>query len=168
MTATPVHDQLVLWLDQNIAQVLSEIAPQLPALLRASDMHHWARHPRMELALQAFSATKKTWEDPVVSLQGPYRNEHRVIKGYIDLAVDVDLLELLEPGYHSQLVLAIEVKPRIESLGEVIRQIRMYQQFAPRHVFFVASPDQRYAALLREQGIGFIPLGPVQGGLLDA
>ena len=173
MTATPIHDQLVLWLDQNIAEVLPMVAEQIPALMadRGDRWYRPAHDPKLKECLARMSVTRKVWEQPVLDRPGPRQNRNVVIKGYIDLAVEVDLLKLVlvnDWRERDSLTLAFEIKPRIASLGELIRQIRMYQTFTGNYLFFVASPDQRYAALLREQGIGFIPLGPAQGGLLDA
>lgn len=55
----------------------------------------------------------------------------------------------------NQATVCFEVKTRIDSLGEVIRQIRMYQAHvgAP---FYVVCPDDRFRAALNEQKIGFI------------
>lgn len=49
-----------------------------------------------------------------------------------------------------------EVKPSIRSVGEVVRQIRMYQEFTKRGNWFVVSPDDRFASILQAQGIGFL------------
>jgi len=52
----------------------------------------------------------------------------------------------------------IEVKPRINSLGEILRQIRTYQQYSGR--WAVASPDRRFEQENVEQGIMFLPIPP--------
>ena len=49
-----------------------------------------------------------------------------------------------------------EVKPSIRSIGEVVRQIRMYQEFTKGTKWLVVSPDDRFANTLEEQGIGFL------------
>jgi hypothetical protein len=49
-----------------------------------------------------------------------------------------------------------EVKPAIPSLGEVIRQIRMYEQYEMGAEFYVVSPDARFKAALEAQKIGFL------------
>jgi hypothetical protein len=50
----------------------------------------------------------------------------------------------------------IEVKPEIRSLGEVIRQIRMYESHCPDAKFYICCPDPRFKPALESQGIGFI------------
>ena len=49
----------------------------------------------------------------------------------------------------------VEVKPAIRSLGEVIRQIRMYQAHCSGK-YYVCCPDDRFKSALASQGIGFI------------
>src|SRR5262245_64184354 len=53
----------------------------------------------------------------------------------------------------------IEVKSAIPSLGEVIRQIRVYQEHV-EYPFHVLCPDDRFAEPLRGQGIGFLTYAP--------
>jgi hypothetical protein len=48
-----------------------------------------------------------------------------------------------------------EIKPSIPSVGELIRQIRMYQQYKPGK-YIVVSPDDRFASVLSGQGIEFL------------
>lgn len=48
-----------------------------------------------------------------------------------------------------------EVKTKIQSLGELIRQIRFYEEYK-KGKYFVVSPESQYASLLNEQGIGFV------------
>jgi len=58
---------------------------------------------------------------------------------------------------------AFEVKTVIPSLGELIRQIKMYRAY-DKSKFFVVSPDDRFVKVLNEQGIGFLkyPEGTIQ------
>lgn len=49
----------------------------------------------------------------------------------------------------------IEAKSEIKSLGELIRQINVYRTYKKGN-YFIASPDNRYIDILKEQGIGFI------------
>lgn len=123
---------------------------------------------------------KKTWEYAVGSGQPP-----RVFTvGFIDMVVDYKkpkltikniewshrddkIVRILDgclpewdvstyyfPNYDDK-PLAFEVKPTIRSLGEVIRQIRMYEQHLQAK-YFIVSPDDRFAKMLNDQGIGFI------------
>lgn len=52
-------------------------------------------------------------------------------------------------------ILNFEAKSTIPSLGELIRQVRMYEEFV-KGKFYVVSPDTRFAKQITGQGIGFI------------
>lgn len=51
--------------------------------------------------------------------------------------------------------ICFEVKTSIPSLGELIRQIRMYQSYV-KDPFIVVSPEDRFAQQLSHQGIDFL------------
>jgi hypothetical protein len=53
-----------------------------------------------------------------------------------------------------------EVKTAIKSLGELIRQIRMYQEYVSSGIFVVVCPDDRYKEQLQRQGIAFVKYRP--------
>ena len=48
----------------------------------------------------------------------------------------------------------IEVKSVLPTLGELMRQLNLYRQAHPNVV--LVAPDERYAGLLREQGVLFV------------
>jgi hypothetical protein len=50
---------------------------------------------------------------------------------------------------------AFEVKTTIPSLGELLRQLKLYEQHFSGKIFVVA-PEARFAEKIREQGFGFI------------
>jgi hypothetical protein len=52
-----------------------------------------------------------------------------------------------------------EVKTTIPSLGELIRQIRMYQEYE-NGIWVVVSPDDTHSSRLEKQGIKFIKYEP--------
>ena len=52
-----------------------------------------------------------------------------------------------------------EVKTQIKSAGELIRQINYYKEYVRGH-YVVVSPEDKFARILKEQGIGFIPYEP--------
>lgn len=49
----------------------------------------------------------------------------------------------------------IEVKPKIKSFGETLRQLRTYQEYSDAKMF-IYSPDSHFKAAFESQGIGFI------------
>lgn len=52
--------------------------------------------------------------------------------------------------------ICVEVKTEIKSVGELIRQIRHYQEYIKDEDFYVLCPNNQYKDILREQGIGSI------------
>lgn len=50
----------------------------------------------------------------------------------------------------------IEVKPKIKSFGETLRQINTYKSFNPNAKYIIYSPDTRFKAAFESQGITFI------------
>lgn len=58
-------------------------------------------------------------------------------------------------------LIAFEIKIVIPSLGELVRQVRMYQTYLPRDTkFVVVSPDDKFASALKSQGIDFYKYNP--------
>jgi len=109
------------------------------------------------------------WEYPIVSKQYTI--------GFIDMFVRHSLPTLVADGIwglysteschlHGEYIpkwecqwrdkgkVAIEIKTAIPSLGELVRQIRMYKTYLDAE-FLVVCPDDRFAEPLRSQGIGF-------------
>ena len=164
----PKHDEMMLWLDAHALEVaqavlgeraqwseqrIAEINKRLKIDLAVSELP--ARNP---LDLEGTA-----WEIPVMS--GKY------IVGFIDLEIKcqydkIDTFNSDEciPGTHRCVVkwetfrtsisAFVEVKTSIPSLGELIRQIRMYQEYQ-KGTYVVVSPDARFANALRSQGIEF-------------
>lgn len=84
--------------------------------------------------------------------------------GFIDMKVSMQRNYVrMENGRWSELpclsieedVFLLEVKPTLPSVGELIRQIRMYQQYQ-EGTYIVVSPDDRFASILSGQGIEFL------------
>lgn len=99
---------------------------------------------------------EKVWESPILS--GKY------MVGFADMKVlvSVDYLSFKfdfgfpEWDVRSQVRnFLFEVKPTIPSVGELIRQIRMYQEYQGGK-YVVVSPDDRFVSVLADQGIKFL------------
>jgi hypothetical protein len=164
---TPKHDELMLWLDNWVDTVLSnrlrgtgrwgEILVQkspsnayefIPTAISAFDLADVPPYPEPII--------KKTWEHPIMS--------KAYIIGFCDMLVDVQPA-LERPKFyltdkffdtHGHTIRSyFEVKPTIPSLGEVIRQIRMYQEYT-NSPWSIVSPDDRFQRQLEAQGIGFV------------
>jgi|GEM_PF-1678164 len=107
-------------------------------------------------APHGFTVRRKKWEAAI-------RNRDYVV-GSIDFLVQINrpVLDIKvadgfpqwENGYGAVEVL-FEVKSQIKSLGELLRQIRFYQEYQ-RGIYVVVSPDDRFAGVLRDQGIRFV------------
>ena len=52
----------------------------------------------------------------------------------------------------------IEVKPRIQSFGELLRQIRTYETITGEDRWYVACPDTRFKDDLEDDGVKFIQI----------
>jgi hypothetical protein len=123
---------------------------------------------------------EKIWEAPVTQSGAKY------VIGFLDMVVLVENTELevaeLVSSYAGfeqirrplpkwtvtwpdtpQRGFGFEAKVAIPSLGELIRQLRLYQQYC-RYQLYVVSPDDRFAEQLLAQGFGFIkyPDGTIQ------
>jgi hypothetical protein len=118
---------------------------------------------------------EKQWEYPI-------RNDRGYEVGFIDLLVTYAcptiewrkpperhaVWEPWAPGWQTREILEaayFEVKPKIDSLGELFRQLNFYRPHLAAPALkivrrcpwiFVVSPDTRFADKIREQGYGFI------------
>lgn len=98
-----------------------------------------------------YTVDEVTWEMPVTSGDRNYRT----IVGYIDLYVRAYKKD--EEGYDKSYCFAFEVKSSISNVGEVIRQIRQYQVHSQIvNQFIIVCPDDKFAEVIRSQGIGFL------------
>lgn len=105
----------------------------------------------------------RTWEYPIKTVSG-------FVVGFVDMRVLVSYPHLAwEPEngvihwvwkwYPAIGQLLYEVKSAITSVGETIRQIRLYQT-AQQGDYFIVSPDARFASVLEGQGIHFVQVPP--------
>jgi hypothetical protein len=60
----------------------------------------------------------------------------------------------------------VEVKSELPTIGELMRQLNLYRQSCGQVI--VVAPDDRYTALLAEQGILFVKYDPTVHGLTRA
>jgi hypothetical protein len=79
--------------------------------------------------------------------QVPLAFEYAIMdKNYV-----VGFVDLFSPNFN----FGIEVKTEIPSIGDLLRQIHFYKQYQCTAAWIVISPDDRYAHLLKDQGIKF-------------
>ena len=111
---------------------------------------------------------RKVWELPISS-----DSSGKFIVGFIDMYVACKVPYLATNRYYDTahdagknfipkwiidyrpMNLYFEVKTKISSVGETIRQIRTYQQYA-KGQFILVSPDETYKKTFEEQGITFL------------
>ena len=164
---TPKHDEMMLWLDSNLLKIVGAMAGSWD---NGRDAARKEGCPE-ELLSEEHNRTldRRTWEYPIVDRK--YGGAKYVI-GFVDLWASCTAPELRrwESGeWHwgnPTKYFYFEVKSTIPSLGELIRQIRMYQEYIETHLsgaFYIVSPDARFKDALRSQGIGFVhyPSGEV-------
>lgn len=103
------------------------------------------------------SIHQKVWESPVVARNG-------FMVGFIDMKVTIEHNTVrvengrwceYQPFSTYEDVYLLEIKPMLQSVGELVRQIRMYQEYQ-QGTYIVVSPDDRFASILAGQGIEFI------------
>jgi hypothetical protein len=141
---TPAHDALMLWIDEYICEILVEVL-------------HLAEEPEI---------VKKEWERII-------KNKRGFTVGVADLCVRIRVNKPLRLPksvvvIKEESVIFVEAKPKIPSLGELIRQIHFSETgdlapFVTRPQvgdliwpkWLVVAPDDRFAKTLREQGILF-------------
>jgi len=206
---TSKHDEIILWVDANIEDILKEIInyeliwkidKELQAKIEAapiivsntksyytnrisrSSQYSVEQDKKKYTQLSSWKGlgdmppkpnlrvTKKRWEHPIVS------KEYTI--GFVDIyaVCEVPFLDIsglkysLEGldndsklpewyiGLH-QKEIAFEIKTSIPSLGELIRQIRMYQTYLPIP-YIIVSPEDKFAKHINNQGINFYKYDP--------
>ncbi len=164
---TSLHDCIMVWLDTEITS--GRVAPrriertwtaQEVEQARQTGYRHlldvpkdpWPNVPQ----LRVYSTV---WEHPIMTGRD-------FIVGFVDLIAyfDVPCLKIEQGKWgtgFTRETWAFEVKGTIESVGELIRQIRLYQSYNLdlRQRFakwVVVSPDTRFQSVLEGQGIAFL------------
>lgn len=172
--SSPKHDKLIIWLDQEMTTIVDRILKRPTRKYYSTSYSRYSAIPSDKLSKYDMTGIenypdrnneriqiKKTWESPI--LNGSYTI------GFCDMHVEVtavwedkdivfdyqDKIEKAE-NFHFEQDLYFEVKPTIPSLGELIRQIRMYESYTEGGQWFVVSPDTRFRTLIEKQNIKFI------------
>lgn len=99
---------------------------------------------------------KKLWEMPILDKNytiGFIDMGVLLYKPSLDYHVTESVLQVSPENHWVEERLYFEVKPTIPSVGELIRQVRMYQSYAVNGKWFIVSPDDRWGETLLNQGI---------------
>jgi hypothetical protein len=157
-------DEMISFLKKNIDKNDNHL--KLEYLLKFKEIKELPKKPSVKIQ-------NKIWEYPIIS----DRNNFTI--GFIDMYVYYKLPKLIIGGVkykdtyggsissiddikiplnweinYTNNKLCFEVKTKIDSLGELIRQIRHYQTYKKSY-YIVICPDDKYKDTLREQNIGF-------------
>ena len=199
---TNAHDDIMIWLDNNIFDILVPKINYNPLWEEKDIKYHYGRRvdyiientpientpydfvkddvidcaKNMGLIKSIRPKIKfyNEWEYPITSQNNHGGNKYTV--GFIDMVtyykksyLFVGLEEKEEKitfipdsikiGWDKSEYYYFEVKSHIKSLGELIRQIRFYQEYINYYHkgnWFIVSPDNKFEKQLKSQGIGFI------------
>lgn len=123
----PMHDDIIMWVVENERKL--SFKAQIPK--------DW--DPRGDVI-----RTKAEWEVPI------YNGSFCV--GFIDLKIEQ---EITQDSYQSYRDIFFEAKTKIESLGELFRQLNMYKRYVHGPIV-VVCPDDKHRKTVESQGFGFV------------
>jgi hypothetical protein len=176
---SPQHDRIMLWLDGHAEELVREYfamprewpEERIAEVRAQADAFVKKRFSALgwqglgEPPARKFQIASKTWEKTIVARNGftvGFADMEVVVRFSSDLSFSCSeeptlrTLPRIEWSVEiNQEHVIFEAKTSIGSVGEVIRQIRLYQQHQPGH-YVLVSPDDRFADLLRSQDIQFV------------
>lgn len=174
---TPKHDEIMIWLDENLNDLMPLLSTLWSKLERNSDkwiqgeIEHLRRgdfngikkdvEVKVNEPLSPSGATvlRKEWEFPIM--------DRTYVIGFIDMLVTTEfngwMLQAHVPSPYvrrekNMQQLAFEVKTTIPSLGELLRQINHYRAYFDEvsTEFVVVSPDTRWKEMLERNSVYFL------------
>lgn len=176
--STPEHDAMVFWTKAYLKDYFRREADKECMGCEFKDkldkaQAHWPEDKSIhsELANKAHSLLGEIKDFCHIRLEHPILNKNRFILGYADImAVGKRIVveysptgqygKKLRPGIYlwDRSPVYVEVKPKIYSFGELIRQVRTYQTVTGMNQWYIASPDRRFEQALKDEGIEFIQI----------
>jgi hypothetical protein len=131
--STPVHDQIQVWAYNNIETILRSISPN-------------------EMNIEI---TGKVLEWPITVVHDYRGDIHRNVVGFVDLMLHG--FRTMDGVRGDQFQIAMEMKGKISSCGDLIRQINFYRKYMNYEtVWIVVSPDDRFKRILQDHRIFFV------------
>ncbi len=178
---TPKHDAIMLWLDGELERIAAtKTFHNHPTYVWKWDDLETARRAGLPQLLQDGKLIvppetpiqilrRKVWEVPILDrtytigfadMVAVYEDRDLSTSGTINAlaaASQDQTVEVVTSNYDTRRRY-FEVKPSMTSLGEVIRQIRMYQTYTATGggEWWIVSPDTRFQTQIEAQGIKFL------------
>jgi len=153
---TPLHDKLCLYVDEYINDILN-IKKRWPVdgFEKELFLSEYDRRKLCYFVWQDFPKVELLWEEPI-------KNNGFVI-GIPDFTftASVKLMRTIK-GEDGRIVVGdkfygiIEVKPKIQSIGETMRQLKIYKSYLNRnreHQIYLVTLEPKYKKLFEKQGI---------------
>jgi hypothetical protein len=161
---SPEHDRLVTWLTEpgTLLRVLRRAWPKVLDEKRAG-----ARVIVGAVRQDSSCATDQdgdVWERVMqVALEKPILRDGGYVVGFADAVATVgwglDGRALVQATFH------LEAKPRIQSVGALLRQINLYRQYTPGSHWVVVCNDDEHRILLQGQEIALVTPADLVAGL---
>lgn len=163
---TPKHDEMVLWL-LNVEN-LKVAFPLVARFLKSGKCNGVTREIYTDGS--GYSDGTRQFLKPLIKIESekPITTSKGFIVGYFDIVVDFTSDELVFEARwaNDELVewkefplhIYIEVKPKIDSFGATLRQLRTYQEYEPNAVenTYLFTGDLRFKEAFQSQGIKII------------
>lgn len=127
-TGTPKHDKLQAYVYENALEVVRKLC-------------------KVNVSEKDIFINKIELEKPMIEIKYNSKN----IIGYLDVFIEFRI------GVQTY-KLGIEIKPYLDSLGGLLRQINKYKNFHPNIIYALVSPDDKYSKIIQEQGVRFLKI----------
>lgn len=173
VSETP-HDKIQIWAYENADYIFREVCPDLfeggwregDVIRRGFDGSLTVGPRAKQFAEQNQRPLPRVWKkeiEPVLKRRSGYQDRNEQLVGYADLifrtqtpiVTIIDDNDTIGIGWEHGPSLLLEVKSKMPTLGELMRQLQLYRT-GFNGKLIVVSPDDRYASILAEQEIHFI------------
>lgn len=127
---TPLHDKILFWTVENIDQIINEVIVKEKIKFKVDFLEP-------EFAITSLSSFS-----------------NKSIIGFLDLNVRFTT-EKTEKFESNTYRVGIEIKSKILSVGETIRQLNFYKEYTNNQYWIIVSPDDRFKDFFEKQNIKF-------------
>ena len=166
------HDEIMIWLSENIYYILPNLLNYKEKWDQENinDVKEVYREHKFEIPdipdKSPLKIISKKWEFPVTVKN---KGKTSYVVGFVDFKVKFgfDCLTLPLWQYPNEVRdwdvvsqregdFLFEVKTKIPSCGELLRQISLYREFIRGGNFCVVSPDDQFREIIESQDISFL------------